>query len=1117
MKKNSFDPSNRWVKKVNFVKKLFLVLLILQLFPVQIFADTNQDPPKLISLSFDNEKLSETLVKIEQASGYKLVFNYEDVESYRITGNFVKKQVEDVLNTILKDKPFTYKVQSQKGIVVIIPKSNNQIVYGKVTDSDKNPLLGVDITIKNKSRGTITDADGNFQIKASEKDILVVKFISYKTKEVQITDDHVYNIQLASNVNTLDEAMVIAYGKSSKRLSTGDVSTISSKEIEEQPVTNILQALSGRVPGLLMTENSGNPGGAVSVQIRGVGSLLSGTNPLYIVDGVPYLSDAIYKSGGNTSSSLAPSYGSSPLNALNPSDIESISVLKDADATALYGSKGSNGVILITTKKGTAGKTKVDVSISQGFSETSDIHRVKPLSLDQYLEIRRAAYANSGTTPTAYNAPDLVSWDTTGKQNVDFMKLLVGKTAQVTDASTSFSGGSQQTVFLLSGTWHKETSVIPGNNYYNRGAIHFSIEHTSLNKKFTATISNSMIWDAGNNAGQVFQQSDLAGYAFGLAPNHPLYDSTGNLYWYSSNTSNSRFDNPLSYKYSTYTTKNNNLLGNILLKYTPIPGLNIRLNTSYNKITANSKNLHYSKGINPYSGVLPSAFFQENTSETLNIEPQIDYTQNIWKGAFNILGGASFQKNDYNQPYYIVGTNYSSDALLNNPQAAGSYYLYTFSSQYKYQSFFGRINYNIKQKYILNVNYRWDASSKFGKNNRYGSFASVGGAWIFSQENLIKKNFPILSYGKLRANYGSTGNDQVGNYEYMDTYSTSYYSYNNVSSIVPSKIANPDLKWEVNKKLEIGLDLGFFKDRILLSGSWFYNRTINPIVSAPLTTVTGFSSYTANLDAVIRQEGEEFTLTTKNIQKPNFNWVTDFNITFADSKLTSFKDFENSSYYNTMVLGKSTSAIYGFKYLGIDPATSLPKFLDANNNGTNSYTETYPAANKGAGDYVYLGKSNPDFYGGLNNSFSYKGFQLDIFVQFVGHTMKKSIMASASVPGYNASNMYNGVYDLFKETNGKIATRTFNYTDGSPYVSFVKYLQSDAVLSDAAYARLKNVSLSYTFGQNLISRLKISSAQLYLRAQNLYTLTKYKGLDPETGSSFVPPLRTITFGVKFSL
>jgi hypothetical protein len=393
----------------------------------------------------------------------------------------------------------------------------------------------------------------------------------------------------------------------------------------------------------------------------------------------------------------------------------------------------------------------------------------------------------------------------------------------------------------------------------------------------------------------------------------------------------------------------------------------------------------------------------------------------------------------------------------------------------------------------------------------------VAGAWIFTEEGFIRKNLPFLSYGKLRSSYGTSGNDQTPNYQFLDTYQTTT-AYNGTTGLIPTKIANPELKWEVSKKLEIAMDLGFLKDRILLTGAWFLNNTNNPLVSSPITTVTGFPSYFANLPAEVQRKGMEFTLTTQNFKNKDFNWTTTFNISFDQSKLVSFPTIANTAYIDYMVVGRSMSAIYAWHYTGISPTTGLPTVRDANGNGTTLLSETGLAAN-GKGDRVAVGNADPDFYGGLSNSFRYKGFQLDIMMQFVGHSEKYAIdyYNGTAPPGYNAVNMSSYTYDLFKQTNGQIATRTFGInTDGTPYNSYAKYAQSDAMLSDGAYLRVKNVAFSYTFNNDWVKYLKMGSAQVYLQGQNLLTYTKFKGYDPESPASNIPPLRTIIAGVKFS-
>ncbi|MNJ98388.1 TonB-dependent Receptor Plug Domain protein [compost metagenome] len=1126
-------PDGAWyfLKKLLLVMKLTILILLVSLLSVS--AKTFSQ----INLREKNIPLEQILKKVRKQTGYTFIYESNLLKKGSLVSvNLTDVSLDEALKAIFKNQPLTYKMVDKN---VIVQNSESTFI-DKVTDLFKlqisikgmvtgegHPLAGVTVSVKGSTRSTVTNLKGEFTLNnLNEDDVLIFRYIGYINQELPLKDRKSANLSIAlqpSNTK-LDEIQVVGYGQAtSQRLSTGSIAKISAAEIEKQPVTNVLQALSGQVPGLLISQSSGSPGSGVAVQIRAATSLpavvsgvaTTGTSPLYIIDGVPFLSEPVYSAGGNTVGYLKPSYGNSPLNAINPSDIENIEILKDADATSIYGSRGGNGVVLITTKKGKPGKTKLDVNLSKGISSISNLHRVKNMTLEQYLEVRRAAFANSGVVPTTTNAPDLTIWDT--NTSTDFEKVLMGKTAQTTDASTSFSGGSTQTNFLLSGTYHKETTVIPGDYSYDRGAIHLAVEHNSLDRKFTAKITSMLVLDKNNNVSRLGQTTDLAYIAFTQAPNFPLYDETGqNLYWI--NQSALSYQNPLKFLYQPYEAKNNNLIGSINLKYSPVEGLNIRLNSSYNKLVADARNLNLSKSISPFTTTLPSAAFQQNTATTWNVEPMADYTTKIGQGTLNILGGATFQSNQYDQPFYIIGTNYTSDALVNSISNAGTVRTYNFDSDYKYQSVFGRLNYNWHNKYIANLNYRYDGSSKFGNNNRFGSFGSAALAWIFTEENWIKDKIAFLSYGKLRSSYGITGNDQIPNYLYLDTYSTSNYTYGGISGLNPTKLANPDLKWEVNKKLEVAMDLGFFKDRILVTGAYYVNNTDNPLVSSPVTGVTGFTSMYANMPARIQQKGLEFTLTTQNFKSKSFSWTTNFNISFNKSTLVSFPTIANTAYINYMVVGKEMSTIYARKYTGLSAQDGLPTFLDANNNGSTSLNESGLADN-GLGDYVAIGKTNPDFFGGMNNSLSYKGFQLDFLFQFTGKSTKYNIdyYTGIAPPGYNPINMSSYAYELFKATDGKIATRTAGINiDGTPYNSYYKYTQSDAMVSNGAYLRLKNVALSYNFKNDWIKALHLGSAQVFLQGQNLLTFTNFKGYDPESPASNIPPLTTFVAGLKFS-
>jgi TonB-linked SusC/RagA family outer membrane protein len=1125
-------PYRAWYfpKKILLVMKLTIVLIFISLVSVSA-SSLGQ-----ITLHEKNIRLDQVFDKIRKQTGYTFVYESELIKANRISVNLTDASLNVALQAIFRDQSLTFKLVDKNIVVQQLEQSfldkvkqvfSAPITVQGVVVNDKQPLEGVTVSVKGTAKGTLTNQKGEFVLSdLKDNDVLVFNYIGYEKYELSVKDNKSSNLTVALklSVSKLDEVQVVAYGQNTnQRLTTGSIARVSAEDIARQPVTNVLQALSGQVPGLLITQASGTPGAGVSVQIRAANSLPSvngvaavGSNPLYIIDGVPFLSEPVYTAGGNTVGYLKPSFGNSPLNAINPIDIQDVTILKDADATSIYGSRGANGVILITTKKGKSGKTRADFNYSTGISDIANLHRVKNMTLDQYLEVRKKAFSNANATPTALNAPDLLVWDQT--QGTDFQKVLFGKTAHSNDFSSSFSGGNEQTNFLLSGNYHKETTVTPGDFSYHKGSIHFAAEHSSLDRKFTANVSATLVLDKNNNTARQGNSGDVGQVAFTQAPNFPLYNSTGGLYWYDKSLFTLAFNNPLSNLYQDYTAKNNNLIGGIMLKYTPVNGLNIKLNASYNKLVADAKNLRYSQSYNPYGATLPSASSMQNTAETWNVEPQIDYSLKIGQGNLNVLAGATFQDNKYDQPFYIIGSDYSSDALLGSFSNAGSVLTWNFNSEYKYQSVFGRLSYNWLNKYLLNVNYRYDGSSKFGANKRFGTFGSVGGAWILSEENFIKKSLPLVSFAKVRASYGTAGNDQIPDYLYFDTYQTTYYGYAGTKGLVPAKLANPDLEWEITRKFEAALDLGFLKDRILLSGAWFRNRTNNSLVSNTLSVVSGFDAIYGNLPATKQQQGFEFTLTTQNIKSKDFSWTTNFNISFAQSKLLRFENIANTAYADVMEVGQSLSTIYGYRYTGLSADKNLPTFLDANHNGSVSLFEPGLASN-GVGDFVALGKTDPDYFGGMNNSLRYKNLQMDFLFQFTGKSTRYGIeyYTGINAPGYNAVNMSSYTYDLFKATDGAIASRASGAgINGTPADSYYKYTLSDAVLSNGAYLRLKNVALSYVLDNRFLKNLKLSSARIFLQGQNLMTVTKFKGYDPETPANNTPPLKTIIAGVNFS-
>ncbi|RUT68491.1 SusC/RagA family TonB-linked outer membrane protein [Flavobacterium cupreum] len=961
-------------------------------------------------------------------------------------------------------------------------------IQGTITDGI-NPIPGVTIAVKNKSgTSAISDYNGQYIISASATDTLLVSFIGFKTALVPIKGRKTVDIQLIYDTTTLKEVRVNAgYYSVKESERTGSIAKITSKDIENQPVTNVLATMQGRMAGVNIVQTTGVPGGGFDIQIRGQNSLrTNGNNPLYIIDGVPYSSDPI---GTGINSAVLPTQPS-PLNSINPDQIESIEVLKDADATSIYGSRGANGVVLVTTKKGKSGKTKFAARMSTG---TGTVTRFMDLmNAQEYLNMRIEAFANDGISPIPDYAYDVNgTWDQ--NRNTDWQKELLGGTAVITDIQTSLSGGSEQTQFLLSGNFNKQTTVFPGDFNYKKGNLHLNVNHESENKKFR--INTSIGYTIQNNNQP---RLDLMREAVKISPNAPaLYNTDGTLNW-----ENNTFNNPLRNLEGKYSSKTNDLIANVMLSYNLTQDLQLKSSFGYTTLNNTETTANPSTRYNPAFGLGPefSTLIASGADrKSWIIEPQLNWNKTIRQGKLNILLGSTFQSQQSNQLVQYA-SGFSSNSLIYNLSSASNIFtMVSEETEYKYQAFFARLNYNWQEKYILNLTGRRDGSSRFGPGNQFAVFGAVGGAWLFSKENIFKNN-AFLSFGKLRASYGITGNDQIGDYQYLNTYASTGINYGGIVGLQPTRLFNPNFGWETNKKFEVALETGFFNDRVFLTAAWYNNHSSNQLTGIPLPGTTGFSTLQGNLDATVQNRGIELTLRTVNIQKNDFNWSTNINLTIARNKLLQFPDLESSTYSNQYIIGQSLSIQKVYHFTGVDPQTGIYTYEDVNGDGQLSGIE----------DKKTIKDFSPQYYGGLQNTLRYKHWQLDFLFQFVKQiNYNESIYFG--VPG-SSGNQPKAVLNHWQQL-GDIADYPI-YTDGTNSTAvdaYYKYFESDGVISDASFVRLKNISLSYEIP------LKDVQCKLFFEGQNLLTFTKYKGADPEFKSSgYLPPLRVLSAGVQFS-
>jgi TonB-linked SusC/RagA family outer membrane protein len=765
--------------------------------------------------------------------------------------------------------------------------------------------------------------------------------------------------------------------------------------------------------------------------------------------------------------------------------------------------------VLITTKKGKAGEGMVNVNVYSGISTVSN--RLNLLNTEQYLQLRKEAFTNDAVTPDANNAPDLLEWDQ--KAYTDWQDLLIGNTAKLTDAQLSFSGGSAQTRFLASGSFRRETTVLLGDMAYLKGGAYLSADHTSKNGKLGITASFNYSRDKNTSI-----PTDVTQYFF-MPPNYPLYNPDGSLYWWGN------MQNPLAYLKRTYETHTNNLIGNSVLRYTVLPGLDIKANLGVTQTNMDQIQTLPAAGFNPanYSG--SSSQFGTSSVYSYIVEPQATYSFYAGPGRLSLLAGMSWQQN-VSDGRYLQGSGYSSDALLKDLSSAATIETRnSYHRQYNYQSAFGRVNYDLNQKYILNLTFRRDGSSRFGPNRQFGNFGAVGAAWLFSKEQFIANGLSFLSYGKLRASYGTTGNDQIGDYQYLDSWSPTSFPYGGITGLSPTSIFNADYSWETNKKFEAAIELGFLNDKLLLTANYYNNRSSDQLVGYTLSPQAGFSDYIANFPAKVENSGWEFDLNTSNIDNKNVKWTTSFNLTIPKNKLLEYPNLETSADAASYEVGQSIRVVKGFHFAGVDPQTGLPQFLDVDKDGSISDPE----------DYVAIGQTMPSFFGGLSNQLRYKNWNLNVFFQFVKQEAP-TMDYGPLVSGYGEmSNTDVSVLQRWSQpgdiTGIPRASATSSNAANAAFRNYYRY--SDAAWGDASYIRLKNAALSFDLS-SVTKKWRIAASSIYLQGQNLLTFTSYKGLDPEINGfdrrnvypvnpfgsvkpASLPVLRTITLGVRLTL
>lgn len=1112
------DP---YLKRI-IIMRIKLVFLIAFTTMLQVSASSFGQK---ININQTNISLEKALKLIREQSGYDALFDAKLIQKSGTLNLDIKNaSITEALKQCLAGTNFTYSIEENTILIKersfieelkqkITAQFNSVDISGTVSIKNSNiPLAGATVIIKRTKKMVYTNSNGIFTIKdILPTDTLIFSYIGYVTQHIGIGKEKALFIKMVETDNVLDAVMVQGYGKTTQRLSTGNITRITADDISKQVIANPLMALQGAVPGLEITQQNGYDAGVQRVEIRGRKSInvTFSSEPLYIIDGIPLT--VLQKPGpivGGAQSDLSSGFDQTgvalssinPLYSLNPSDIESIEVLQDADATAIYGSRGGNGVILITTKKGKAGKSTFNVSAKQGVKQVVD--RWEMLNTEQYLEYRRTAFKNDGITPTISNAPELLKYDQT--KYTDWQDFIWGNSGKWTNFDMSLSGGDAQTTFRLSSAINRTTDISQVKGINQRISATSNISHQTLNKllkiDFSATYSATV-----NSAISFTSIADLP-------PNAPaVLNEKGNLNfdeWMDSMNGFTALKRP--------SKSNSNFLNSSLyLGLNLLENLSLDLSMGYNNSISSNKYAIPLSSINLVTNPQSKAQIHNGFTRVDNIiiEPQMKYRTIIGKGRLEALLGGTYQDNTTKSNRQLA-EGFASDEQMGSINAATSFTNQEAIRLHKYMGVFARLNFNWEDKYILNLNGRRDGSSRFGPANRFGNFGSIGAAWIATQESWLRDNLPqAISFVKLRGSYGITGSDNVGDYQYLTQWGKEYfgvdlYPYDGVNSLTPQIQPNDDFHWQRNEKMELGLNLAFFRDMINLDFSWYSDYSNNQLTSFPLGNYTGFNSVVLNSPAEVRNTGIGLNISARLIDSKSFGWNMSFNFGKNKNTLVGYPNIEESPYYVHYKIGESLNNRYVFKFTGVDPQTGDYTYYDFSGDGEISHKTGVPAGTLGDDRAVAINTS-PDFSGGMTQGFRFKNFGLSANFSYVKQRGMYRVTTSSnknmSVYEYENSWRKPGDISLYKKfsTQNNVLN---NY-----------YAASDAQYTRADYIRLNALQFSYNLAPNVLKFIGLSNLSVNLACQNLFVITNYKGLDPETKEfSGMPLSKTITMGLNCS-
>ncbi|SDM05469.1 TonB-dependent receptor [Kriegella aquimaris] len=1109
---------HRHIPKFDLKMKLTTFLLIVSLFEIQ--ANSYAQGTKL-TLNLENASIEQIFDEIESISEFRFLYESAQIDLNRkVTLRIEGKKIADVLALLFDHTNIAYKTRNRQ--VILTRKAMNRAaplkvsgsaldeessvqsqITGVVTDADGAPLPGANILEKGTTNGTQTDFDGKFVLDiADDSAVLVISYIGFATKEVSVNGQSNITIGLIEDAAGLEEVVVVGYGTVRKKDLTGSVASVKGTDLEKTPTNTFVQALQGKASGVDIRAASNAPGGGIRIRVRGTNSINASSQPLYVVDGFPIDNgNTTPEAGGNRASA------SDPLTSISPAEIASIQVLKDASATAIYGARGANGVVIVTTKRGGIGKAKIDFEYS---TSISSVRKKLDLANAEELAILTNEWAINNNQPLIYDGVNKPFPEDLG-EGTDWQDQIF-RSAITNNYNLTVSGGREGTRYLVSGNYMDQDGIIIESNF-KRAGLKFNLDQDlgkrlkfGMNANITRTINDAVDSDGGG-----YQNDTPLWNALATTPVIPVTDSEGN-YVHNHDETVKVLENPVSIaKTRTDITYATRVLSNAFLQYQLFNGLSFKANFGADLI--NSKRNAYTPTTAETQALPNKGIASVGNVQRTNLLAEYTFNYNRSFGDRHRLDaviGYTYQNNKLESVFSRTDDFFTDLVEFNNlelgsdprPSKSGA-------TKTALLSYLGRVNYVFADKYIATASIRRDGSSKFGTGKKWGVFPSGAIAWRLVEEDFIK-NLNVFSALKLRGSYGLTGNESIGAYNSLALYAATNQPIIGgvpVVGLAPNRINNPDLKWERTKQTDVGLEMGLFEGRLNLEAGYYVKTTEDLLLSVAIPTQSGYTTSVQNIGKV-ENRGFEFDL-GMNHTFGKLTWNSNFNISFNRNKLLELPEGTDelingigrgeTAYGQSIAqVGKPLGQFFGYRFDGIWESeeeivaggnsvggvnrVGLPKYRDLNGDGFNRNLD----------DKEVVGDPNPDFIYGFTNSFAFKNLNLSIYI----NGSQGNDLANMNTIGLFAQpqkhNVLQKAFDERWQGPGTGNTIEAPLTNAGEWKNF-----SDRNVEDGSYLRVKTINLSYNLPIDELGLDWCRSAQLFIAADNLITVTNYSGFDPE--------------------